>query len=194
MEKQKPPILQLSLLGLLLVVAPLGSYLYLKAGYDYRVESLSELGDLGAIDALGSSVALPANTVGVYYYADQLRANDSAAVSIKQVHEAFDDQPLVQFRGIGTADETVLKDVAQTKELGSDLALLTAFGDLTSRDPHCADIAIERRAVVTDTLGVVQRCYDLHNGQQVARLVEHLTILVPKPEEQDIFIERDREL
>lgn len=192
MAKQRRPITQLVLLGLLLVVLPLGSYLYLEWGFDYRVAALDELEEFGPIaTAVDYEVAGPP-TVDVIYVVPE-RSDDSVAHSIANLHHTWDDQPLVQFVGIGTDGPTVIGDAKQAQRIPRTAENLARFAELAERDPHCTRVPVAQRAVVVDTAGTVRRCYDLHVGREVNRLVEHLTMLVPLPEKQDMILEREQE-
>lgn len=192
MAKNRRTLVQLALLGLLLVVFPVGSYLYLEWGYDYRVAALNELEEFGAIaTAVDYEIEGP-RTVEVVYVAPAT-AQDSVATSILTLHDAWDDQPLVQFVGIGLGGPDVPADPRQAQRVARTEENLRDFERLGDADPHCDRVPVARRALVVDTAGTVRRCYDLHVGEEVNRLVEHLTMLVPMPENEDIYLERDAE-
>ena len=193
MAKQRKPILQLVLLGMLLVVLPIGSYLYLEWGYDYRVEALGELEDFGPIATAVDYELADQATVDVVYISP-LSPSDSVATSLRNVYDAWDQQPLVRFIGIGVEGPELIADTQQSLRISGSEGNLREFARLSAQDAHCAEVPVARRALVVDTSGTVRRCYDLHVGSEVNRLVEHLTMLVPMPEKQDIYLEREVEL
>ncbi len=193
MAKSRSTYVQLGLLSLLLIVAPLVSYLYLKKGFEYRVDSLDELGHLGFIgDALSYSKAGQGKTVDIVYMTPPA-ASDTVGLAILQLYDAFRRQDSVQFIGIRQGAEPLIADASQGQELASNAAniqLLRQYGD---KDPHCEQVPLEQRALLVDTLGQVRRCYNLHRGAEVNRIVEQLNILLPRPAKQDIFITKQRE-
>lgn len=192
MAKKRKPVVQLVLLGLLLVVLPVGSYLYLEWGYDYRVAALDELDEFGPI-ATAVDYEIPGPRTVDVIYVSPVRPSDSVAQSLLNLHDAWDDQPLVQFVGLGQDRPVVVEDALQSRLVPRTDANLEAFAELGNRDTHCQRVPVEQRALVVDTAGTVRRCYDLHEGAEVNRLVEHLTMLVPRPEKEDVYLERERE-
>jgi hypothetical protein len=181
-------------LAVLLILFPLGSFLYLKAGYDHRVEALSELEFLGEVAS--SDLGIPAGqtpTVDVIYWSPT-GAADSVGISISNVHEAFNEEPAVRFVGLGLSQAgPLLPDPKQAIEVPATSGSKAEFQSITSASPHCSRLPLNQQAIVVDTAGTIRRCYDLHSGQEVARLVEHLTILVPKAPKEDLFLERREE-
>ena len=193
MAKSTRTYVQLVLLGLLLVVAPIGSYLYLKWGYDYRVESLDELSDYGNLRAESGYATPTRRTIDVLYTAPS-SPDDSVGVAIAQLYEAFKDQPDVRFRSLGSRDALTPPGARQTD--GGDIDVKranAAFARLSQADPNCERVPIAQRAVLVDTLGTLRRCYDLHAGQEVNRIVEQINILIPRKRGEDIFVSEAKE-
>ena len=181
------------LVGLLLVVFPLGSFLYLKAGIDYRIESLNELEPLGNGDVFG--LAKSSEEVPLVYalYFTPASESDSVTTTIRNVHAAFTHEPAVVFVGLGESSFELIEDVKQSKHIASTPQKVEAFRQLTAGSPHCENVPLTRQGILIDREGSVRRCYDLHSGPQVTRMVEHLTILVPPAPIQDMFLEREKE-
>ena len=188
-EAKKPPFVQLTILGLLLVVLPAGSYIYLKRGYDYRVESLSELEPVGAAADLLPALEVPPRRVGVAYgFGGSL--TDSARLALANIDSAFRDQPDVFFFPLDGVPS--LRSPRKTISATASIDVGSPLRRSLAEAPFCA-VPLDRLALLLDTAGQVRRCYDLHDGPSVARLVEHLTIVVPPAREEDIFVERERE-
>lgn len=194
MASSKPPILQLALLALLLIVLPAGSFIYLKKGYDYRLESLDELNNFGPISkAVNYTQTVSGKSVDLVYVSPR-SSTDSVAIAIGLLFDAFKKQDSVRFIGIGKRDQPLLISNSQTLEVGTSMEVdLSEFDKISSQDVHCANFPIYQRALIVDTLGIVKRCYNLHDGKEVNRIVEQLNILIPRPVEKDIFRSAKRE-
>lgn len=194
MAKPKRPYLQLFLLTMMLVVLPVGSYLYLQFGYEHRVAALEELHDYGSASAVFTSTLDPGEPHVRVLYTAPAAATDSVALAVEGVHQAFDNDPSVQFvaftRGSGSY---TLEDPQQAVSQAFDEAVERRLLELSNLDAHCERVPLDQRAIVVDTAGTVRRCYDLHSGPEVARLVEHLTMLVPMPAAEDMILQRTTE-
>ncbi|MFK8054693.1 MAG: hypothetical protein AB8F78_01125 [Saprospiraceae bacterium] len=193
MVKRSSVWFSMFLVGVLLVLLPLGSFLYLKAGISYRIESLGELKPLGSGDVFGLEKSTEEDPAVYALYMTPASASDSVATSIRNVHEAFDHEPAVNFVGLGMADFSIIKDKDQTSQLPLSASFKSAFQALTSPSPHCENVPLSQQGILVDREGMVRRCYDLHSGPDVTRMVEHLTILVPPAPIQDMFLEREKE-
>lgn len=189
MATNKRPYFQLFLLTMMLVVFPLVSYVYLKKGYDYRVASLDELDSKGDfsdhLDYMTNN-----RSVSILYFG--AAKDDSTSIAIGNVHDAFKDQPFVKLLSL---NEMKLADIPASKSEGlkQSPTAIAKFEEFSTLDSHCVNIPLYNRALILDSNAIVRRCYNLHDGQEVARLVEHITILVPKPVKEDIFFERKDE-
>jgi len=181
------------LIGALLVALPLGSFLYLKAGIDYRIESLSELEPLGSASGFGLEKSSEAKPIVYALYMTPSSSKDSVSTTIRNVHEAFTHEPAVMFVGIGESNFEIIDDRPQSKQIKSTTDIKELYESLTSKSPHCVDVPLNQRGILVDRAGNVRRCYDLHDGPEVVRMVEHLTILVPPAPVQDMFLEREKE-
>lgn len=188
MAMNKRVAFQLFLVSMLLVVLPLGSFLYLKAGHDYRRASLDELVEFGEAAKFASYKAIESKSVDVVYLTPT-SANDSVGLSIQSLYSAFEKMDSIQFVGLGKLSSPLISDPTQATEIASGSFDVSAFEQMTAKDVHCQEVPIYQRAVVVDTNGIVRRCYDLHKGAEVNRIVEQLNILVPRPEEEDIYVQ-----
>ena len=191
--KPKRPVLQLVLLGVLLIVFPLGSFLYLRAGYAYQVASWDEIDPRGAIEDV-LPYPRPDSTLDVVYFASP-GASDSIATAIRSVQAAFADNPHVRFVGMGAAAETFLPAGPQSLVVPTPSRSAEAVAaSLAERLPDCAQVDPARRGYLIDRTGQLRRCYDLHDGASVRRLVEQLALIIPRPKGEDVVLERRTEL
>ena len=193
MAKRSPVWFSMVLLGLLLVVLPLGSFLYLKAGVNYRLTSLSELEPLGTSEAFGLTASTEKSPVVYLLYPTPASLKDSVAITVEKVHEAFTHEPAVVFVGIGKSSFQIIKDVPQSRQIPRTEDNVHAFKALTKKSSFCDNVPFEHQGILVDREGMVRRCYDLHSGPDVTRMVEHLTILVPPAPIEDMILEREKE-
>lgn len=193
MKKRSPVWLSMVLIGLLLVVFPLGSFLYLKAGIDYRIESLSELEPLGSAESFGLQKSSQEVPIVYALYMTPASAADSVATTIRNIHEAFTHEPAVKFVGLGKSSFSIIDDAPQSEQIELKPSYKEAFQKLTASSPHCENVPLEHQGILVDREGMVRRCYDLHSGPDATRMVEHLTILVPPAPIQDMILEREKE-
>ncbi len=193
MAKRSPVWFSMLLLGILLVVFPLGSFLYLKAGINYRIESLNELEPLGSAEAFGLTKSTEEKPAVYLLYTTPGALSDSVAITVKKVHEAFNHEPAVNFVGIGKSPFLLIEDLLQSDQIERTSEVVKAFQDLTSDSQFCKNVPLEHQGLLVDREGMVRRCYDLHNGPDVTRMVEHLTILVPPAPIEDVILERQKE-
>ncbi len=181
------------LLGVLLLVFPIGSYIYLQRGYDYQLASWNEIDPQGPVASL-VEYPRPDSTLDIVYFADA-PIKDSVRQALIDVHKAFDDNPAVRFVGLGKGAAEFLNDPAQSIAVQAvtktPSELERALGDVSIA---CASIPLHQRAYLVDRQGQVRRCYNLHSGVEVNRLVEQLALLIPRPKAEDIVLERKTEL
>ena len=192
MAKSTRTYVQMLLLGLMLVVAPAVSYIYLKRGYDYRVESLSELKGFGNLRQEAGYADPDRRTVDLVYLASA--ATDTVALALAQLYEAYAMQPDVRFVSLSVNQPNTPIGVRQTDRPDVDpKRAQSAFARASQQDKMCEQVPVTQRALLVDTLGTVRRCYNLHSGKELARIVEQLNILVPRAAEQDIFVRQTEE-
>ncbi len=193
MAKRSPVWFSMLLIGLLLVALPLGSFLYLKAGVNYRLTSLSELEPLGSAEAFGLAESTEENPVVYLLYTTPPSLKDSVAITVEKVHEAFTHEPAVVFVGIGKSSFQIIEDLPQSQQIDRTDDKVEAFRKLTANSTFCENVPLEQQGILVDREGMVRRCYDLHSGPDVTRMVEHLTILVPPAPIEDMILEREKE-
>jgi len=106
--KEKRPF-QTILLMLLLVVLPLGSWLYLKKGFNYQIEAIAELKQYGQLpnffskDVLGRAISsdnIKGKLVLLNFFSDTPQSKERLE-TLFSLHEQFDDALGVAFINIG---------------------------------------------------------------------------------------------
>ena len=191
--KPKGRGIQMLLLGFLLIVFPLGSFLYLRAGWNYQLDSWNEIDPLGPVTDL-LTYPRPDSTIDIVFTSPTSR-NDSVAVAIRDIHEAFDDNPDIRFVAVGSGSDFIFNDPDQLLTVADPQSYAKAAAkDGSALTKQCDRSPVTQRAFVVDAAGQVRRCYDLHRGVEVARLVEQVALIMPRPEKEDVFLERKTEL
>lgn len=181
------------LLGVLLVVFPLGSYLYLRAGFAYQLDSWDEIEALGPIGDL-VEYERPDTTIDIVFF-EPVRTDDSVSAAIGSLHEAFDDSPHVRFVALGEGSVHLLQDDRAQYASFPFASTPTAFAKTSAPfSEACANVPVAQRAYTVDTRGQVRRCYNLHHGRDVNRLVEQVALILPRGVKEDVILERNNEL
>ena len=190
--KPKRPAVQLILLGILLIVFPLGSFLYLRAGWNYQLDSRTEMEALGPVADL-LNYPRPDSSIDIVFVSPAT-TNDSIAVALRSIHEAFDDNPVVRFVALGDVSANVFDDPGQLTFVPTSLRTLDGLDADARYSQRCETVPVAQRAYVVDVAGQVRRCYNLHRGDEAARLVEQVAFIIPRPKTEDVFLERKTEL
>ena len=195
---------QIGILLLFLVGFPVISYFYLKSGYDYRVDAMRELQEYAPLpmappaDVWGDSLQAGRDIVLLHFIdlenADQ---RDLIGKYMGEIHEQFDGVERVQFwAGFEPADSMQIKAFLDNYKLRDpkqyhvlDRAYFTddfAFleGGVTSK-PF---------VMLSDTTGTIRNFYNLENGNELVRLVEHITYLMPPEKRKPATFKPEQEL
>lgn len=201
--------LQIGILLLFLVGFPIVSYIYLKKGYDYRVEAMQELKDYGSIPGIpattvwGDSVDIEkqSNQIVVLHYINLSDNEEKALIGkyMNELHQQFDGIERVRFWG-GYAPS----DSAQVAAFMEEMDLIdfdqylafpaTAVSTNGIQLPEGAPTMDKPLVFLADTTGTVRSFYNLENGREVVRLVEHITFLVPPEKKQKAIFNPEQEL
>ena len=176
------------------MVFPLGSFLYLRAGFAYQLESRDEMDPIGPVADL-LDYARPDSTIDILYFAPDA-PTDSVGVAIRSVHEAFDESPDVRFVAFGDeADANALFDDPPQSAAFPNTVTEAAFAKTSAPySAACETVPVAQRAYTVDVNGSVRRCYNLHDGPDVSRLVEQVALILPRGTKQDVILERNPEL
>lgn len=203
-----PIIVLLLLLGLF----PVLSYWYMKKGFDYQVDARSELQVLGPGPALpdttffgdtltGADLGKQVRLLGYFDPAAEAERSLSGKY-LKEVREQFVEVPWFRMELlVPQTSEAALRDYRH--ELGKDgpADILFFYATPQSRAQVNAGLHLEtacqpkmNQMVLADTNGVVVNTYDLSDGKQFVRMIEHIAIMRP-PEKgkQEALFQRERE-
>lgn len=195
------------MLLLFLVVFPIVSYIYLKSGYDYRVEAMQELREHGPLPAMptynffGDTLdqKTPGERVVLLHFVDL--ANDEQrqimGKNMGDIHEQFDGLSQVVFwAGFDQADSAAVRAFLKNYRLQDpEQYLVFSKDDLTGNyDFLEGGITAEPYVMLADTSGMIRNVYNLRHGKELVRMIEHVTYLMPQEEEQEAIIKPEQEL
>jgi hypothetical protein len=194
-----------------LVVLPMGSYYYLKQGYDYRLAALNELdNDLGKLPGLSlmdidsHAVVVPelqGNLVVVNFYpAEDKGLQEQLGVYMSKLHDQFDDRNDVQFimhSPVG-ADAQALRKYREDYEFedaGQCHILPTEDREyLEYKHDSLPPMAQPYPYFfLSDTTLTIRNFYDMREENDMKKLVEHIAMILPRIPEKDIVFKRDAE-
>lgn len=212
MEKKKRNWVGVIVLVFLLGIFPILSYVYMKAGFDYQIDARAELKELGAVMQLPDTTIFGDTLVGakmgkqisLLSYFDPTD-QQSLAVNGKYLSEIYDQfndvdwfrmDLLVPQKGQSELrsyqEEYKMEDAEQLFFYQTNQSLQGVNASLYVADSLHNKLNC---VVLADTTGTVVNYYDLSDGKQFVRLVEHIAIMRPKEKAkpQAIF-QREREL
>jgi hypothetical protein len=149
------------LLGLFVVVVPLGSWFYLKKGLDYRKGALQELVAKDSIEASLDSLHLIFGKTSVIVIDSLVDADITAGI-----RDQFKNTPGFQVVYINGSDQTQWPD----DYLNSFLKKYQGSGYM-----------------LIDTAGKVRNVYE-NSDEGLKKLIEHTAIVIPRPVETDIKV------
>ncbi len=212
-----------SILILLTVVFPLGSWYYLNSGYNYFKNSYQELKDYGQIPAFELT----------NQYGEKITETDldkqvviadfiftrcgsicpKMTVQMQRLYEVFKENPNVTFLSYSVDPEhddvAVLKQYADAYGVEEGTAWYFLTGDkktihqlgrkgykLPTDDGMAGDgedFLHSNQFVLADTSGMIRNYYDGTDPKAVERLVEHLSFIVPKPAKADFEFKPEKE-
>lgn len=164
------------LIVIVLFVLPIGSYLYLQAGYKYRLGALDELKAKEPlsdclIGSLPETIASKVVVIGIIS-----EENDTVITSnLKQIAEQYE----------------IREEFAVAAATKGDSLLLTPIewpGIRISLD--CPSIVDSVTYVLMDSKGLIRGVYGGH-AESVKKLVEHTAILLPLPKRKTITLKRE---
>lgn len=197
---------QIAGLLFLLVILPGGSWYYLQSGYNHRKAAIAELKDLGTVGAfeltdqygrLFSSGQLHKRVTIATFLPDDAAQQQQWTSRIRELQDQFDHRDDVCF--LLFADSSVLTDPARfavdnnlTDSLQWEI-LTTDHTDLDRLASGAFYIPDRQHIALADTGMVVRRTYDILDNSQMGRLIEHITIVMPRLPDPDIVLKRDRE-
>ncbi len=185
----------------LLVVFPAMSYVYMKNGFEYQVKSRAELQDLGTAMSLpsnnywGDSLVLDKTDkkVSLFAYFDP-SDQENTAVSGKYFGEMVEQfKEIDWFRMnllVPQNASNALTAYTQEKDIekATNIIFYPAQQDrqAINQTLHIgADVLNAKNCVaLADTNGIVVNYYDLADGKQYVRMMEHISLLRPLEEKK----------
>lgn len=212
-EKRRLSLVQIAGLLLFLVVLPAGSWFYLQSGFNHRKEALAELKELGKVDGIDltdqyglrfTTADMQQRVVVAGFLPADAASQDKWAQRLSTLHEQFDDRDDICFLLLADSasmpdpaaflERNALADSLQWKLLRTGSEGLNALASNAfylpageGGQPNFQFLAL------ADTAKMVRRHYDILDNQQMGRLVEHITIVMPKLPEPDIVLKREKE-
>lgn len=205
----------LSILGLFffLIFLPLGSYIYLKKGYDYQKEAMKDLRkeqrmtDLAGLELLDGQA--PLLEIGESFYlmglvpasADQAKYADV----LKRLHTQFDIPSNIEFWTLFAGGDKTRVNVFQTEyEMPIDTAQLLYWGATPeSFNTFVNSLALRKEEqealpdgllVLLDDSLYVRQAYPITDELALQQLVERTAILLPERDKPKPELRREAEL
>ncbi len=211
-EKKKSSVgkyIRTALVLMLIVLFPFLSWYYLKKGYDYHVEVISDLGDFGSLEKLAvkevngdvvNAEILKGNiTVSAFLNA----SNDRLFQILKDLKSQFDDREDVKFLLFTTDPSLALQNELEQKALleKGQCHLLDArehkqlVKEIYSLGEHCDAWPSEacNYVYMTNTELTIRQYYDISNQERVIRMVEQLAVTLPREKKEDPVLDREKE-
>ncbi len=203
-------------LTVVLVGFPLVSYIYLKGGYNYRkaaidmMEDHGRMPDLTRLDRVRGN--LPDSLRGNMVVIGWLTAEHETAANIygrklDSLYTQFANSPHLYFTTIAAPSMTdsLIDDWLLRFELPQDdpmLSVLRAPQDFFSNSKSSFGLAKSANAetssdavvALVDSSSTIIKHYDLVNHDETVSLVQLISLFIPLPAEEDIILDRDKEL
>lgn len=207
MKKKNP--LQAILLMTLLVLLPLGSWIYMKKGYNYQKAAMSELKQYGKLstflakDVFNRNIGsdqLRQNLVLLNYYNGSAAAQQRMEM-VGKLHEQFDDRAGILFVNVGMGSGAALEAKYSLLDsnqvymipasdrppffLGKDVLMPTnqlseAVDSLEFQPIEPTTLKDFNYFVLIDTKGKIRNYYPGNDPKQMKRLVEHIALTMPR--------------
>lgn len=208
-EKKRMSLIQIAGLLLFLVILPAGSWYYLQSGYNHRKASLAELQQLGTVSAFELadqngdtfySEDMQKRVVIAGFLPEEVESQTRWAERLHKLHEQFDERNDILF--LLFADSASLNNPGAfllqndlTDSLQWTLLVVdkSEMRTLATEGFHLPDPDKPGYLALVDTSRMVRRHYDPLDNQQMGRLIEHITIVMPKLADPDIVFKREKE-
>jgi len=206
-EKGKIHWKVVGMLFLILIILPAGSWYYLTKGYNYRKELLDDLKEpignvtdyqLMTVDGKPFDFSsIKNNTAIIQFLGKDALQKDFLWDRMIKLHEQFDDRNDIMFIShIPNADMVNLpKDTAQWKIVtGTEIEL-----DRIARESYMTkwnegETVINNSRLILLDSAQIRNYYDANVPFEMGRLLEHVTMVMPRLQEKDIIIDREKEL
>lgn len=157
---------------LVLIVAPIGSYFYLRAGLKYRLESQNQLlaPEVDSIMKRQILNVISDHTAALVHLGGN---NDTQGINLlQQIDERIVDRDF--FEIVSNADSTTIQSKNKVRFVGSD--------HINGLDSI--------QFVLVDTAGVLRHLY-YFNEDHSKTLIRHLSVVIPMPQSREIKLNRE---
>ena len=189
---------------MMLLVMPALSWYYLKKGENYQVEMRAELKNYGQIpsfkvpklldaDTLNSSLELHNRVViAKVLEAEDLDQKEDLVFALGSLHTQFDERNDVVFLLHTALSDTGRVGAFLREHQMADPAqvIVTTINPELKQAYHFPKRGM---MAIVDTTGVVRRYYNYHDGNEVRRLTEHITVLMHRDKSNDPYLNREKE-
>lgn len=184
----------------------------MKAGFDYQIDARAELKDLGKVMSLPDTTIFGDTLVGEkmgkqiallsYFDPTDSKNLEVSGKYLSEIYDQFNDVDWFRMELLSPAKAKPALTTYQTDFNMEDPEQIFFYETSQSLQGvnsslNIADSLHNRIncVVLADTTGTIVNYYDLSDGKQFVRLVEHIAIMRPKEKEkpQAIF-QREREL
>lgn len=206
-EKGKIHWRVVGMLAFILIILPAGSWYYLTQGYNYRKDLLDDLKEeFGEVKpytlqtADGESYGtedFAGNTAVVNFIGSRDLQREFVWTNLTKLHEQFDDRNDILFitHVAGDPLANLPKDTAQWKIITGTEAQLSkiAAENYNLKFPAEQNILDNSQIILLDS-SRIRNYYDANDPMQMGRLLEHITIVMPRQAERDIILERNKEM
>lgn len=158
-----------------LVIAPLGSYIYLKNGFAYRVESIAQLKEPKPVAP--------------------------EVITFIEKHAPFKkNSRLVYFPGKDKAAEIKVVDLIDRRIVDRERFDIVSFSDMkTGRKLHQIDYidvsetpTTDIQFLLLDTSNVIRATY-AYEPEIEAEILRHLSVVLPMPTRKNIHLKREKD-
>lgn len=168
----------------LIVIFPLVSWMYLKKGEEWHVNTKSELENLGQVNQ---------NLVFIKDGLDPVSVNELEGKIILYFHTDNSDatRDLTYIANQFADNDNIILSVNNHKYYPEDLKehlYIIEQGSLNSVKNESADYAL-----LFDTKHELRKQYDVLNLQELSKLIEHTALLLPYETKADIKIKKVKE-
>lgn len=185
MNQKVKNIIQFALLGLILIILPAGSWLYLQKGLDYQKSTRADLGNFGKYEVRGL-FDVSDEVYSNWRFDDRLKLifhwHDKAQQDIMlKLHE--------QFKKSNGLNIIALQDPSMPDVIGAKVHVYQMSLDASEIQKITSAIGAPKEYqeeehypyfVLLDQNNEIKRFYDYRKEDEVKRLIEHVAILVPK--------------
>lgn len=202
------PLLQYVALALLLVGLPALSWYYLDKGFDYRLETIGELDELGRFPSgpyqkldgtMSEETALDGKVLVVHHFPSPIDGADKrVALELGKIHQQFDERVDVQFLLFSDpADSANILPLLEKNRLMDpgqvDLLRPVFQGNQPFSFARDSKQPSDSWVILADTSGLIRQYYDFGDGNRIRRLVEHIVTLMPVIERDKPVLKREKE-